>query len=183
MTLKPFEIVAECEIMQLPMEADFAGLHERLEATRQRHPGVVSAAVTPQAVLRDVRYLVTARFVAWAEHGAGATEVVEALITDSGHGYRNVLLSGRLLSEAETPPHRYAAPKPAMAARVATAAKRAAPVVKPSREKAAKGKSRAKRVSARAVTRKSAGPGDRAKRQGRGAKTGPVRGTSRGRRV
>ncbi|MGQ0568444.1 MAG: hypothetical protein ACT4P5_02770 [Armatimonadota bacterium] len=181
MTSKPFEIVAECEIMQLPMEADFAGVREKLEATRRRHPGIVSTAVTNQAVLRDLRYLATARFVAWAEHSTGAMEAVEALIRDSGLGYRNVLPSGRLLSEAETPPHRYAAPKPAMAARAETAAKRGAPVVKPSREKAAKGKSRAKRVSARAVTRKSAKPGDRAKRQGRGAKTGQVRRTSRGR--
>lgn len=153
MASKPFEIVAECEITQLPMESDFARLGERLEATRRRHPGIVSSAVTPQGVLRGVQYLVTARFVAWAEDSAKAMNAVEALIGDSGFGYRNVLPSGRSLSGGEAPPLRTAAPKPAATAPARAPAERAAPTTKPAAKKMGKRKAPGKKAPVRVAPR------------------------------
>ncbi len=104
MELKPFEIVAECEMAVFPTGADIEHVSEQIEKARHSHANVVRTAVSPPAIFRDRRYVLQTRFVVWAGDGVSATRVVEDLLEDAGVPCRTVLPSGRELTESTVAP-------------------------------------------------------------------------------
>jgi hypothetical protein len=87
----------------LPAAADIAAVGERLERARSQVPGVVRAVPQPLAVVRDGRYVVEARVVAWADHGDAALHDARRLLEAAKVECDEIYLSGRALSEADAP--------------------------------------------------------------------------------
>lgn len=104
MAPKPFEIVAECQMVGLPTGADIGRIREQIEGARRSWPAIVRAAVNPPAIYRDMQYVLPTRFVVWAEDGARATQAVEELMKGAGVSCGTVLPSGKALTEADVPP-------------------------------------------------------------------------------
>lgn len=124
---RPFEIVAECEMIGFPMAADIERMRAQIEKARKSRPDVVRAAVSSPAIYRDRLYVLDTRFLVWAEDGAGASRAVGELLKASGVKCRTVMPSGRALAETEVS-------MPAQAAKPAAAPKRGkAPAAAPKR--------------------------------------------------
>jgi hypothetical protein len=100
---RPYEIMADCELIGFPTAADVGRVGESLERARRAHAQVVKATVLPPAAFRDGRYILQTRFLVWAEDARTATRAVEGVITTAGLASRLVLPTGRALSDADVP--------------------------------------------------------------------------------
>lgn len=162
---KPFETIAECEMVAFPTGADIERVSEQIEMARASYPNVVQATVSPPAIFRDRRYVLQTRFVVWSDDGTGATRAVEGLLKHAGVACRTMLPSGRALTEAATPP------PPELV--------KSAPPTKRARARAAKSAQQTRGKTPRVLAVK---PGPRAGRSGTAVpapKAGARRGTSR----
>ncbi|MDR7486269.1 MAG: hypothetical protein QN187_13160 [Armatimonadota bacterium] len=135
MELRPFEIVAACELRSLPTGQDIADLTARLERARAKVSAVVSATPQPPAIYRNLTYVLETRCVAWANTAEEAAGLVRRLLDEAGVPCRSVYRSGRALAPTDVP--RPEAPAPQTRGR-----RTRAPALVP----AAKGRSRAARV-------------------------------------
>ncbi|MDI6772828.1 MAG: hypothetical protein QME77_09620 [bacterium] len=130
--LKPYEVVAQCEIAAFPTAADVERMAAGIEKTRGSRPEVVRGAVAPPAIYRDRRYILDGRFVVWAADAQAACRAVEGLLNAAGIVCRSAIPSGRALAAMDVPQPRAAkarppkrASRPARAAKPARAGRRA----------------------------------------------------------
>ncbi len=100
---KPFEIVAECELVGLPSGTDIGRISEQIEKARRSRPEVVRAMTNPPAVYRSRGYVLQTRFVVWAEDAPHAMDAVGGLLQDAEVPCRTIVPTGRALPEAEVP--------------------------------------------------------------------------------
>ena len=112
MELRPFELVAACELASLPTSRDIAELTARLERARAGVPAVVSATPQPPAIYRNLAYVLESRFVAWANTAEDAAGMVKGLMDSAGVLCRSVYLSGRALAPTDVPRPEAPAPQP-----------------------------------------------------------------------
>jgi hypothetical protein len=148
MDRRPFEIVAECEMLGFPTAADIARVSERIEAARRARPDIVRAAVNPPAIYRERRYFLQAKLIAWADDVSGAVQIAQGLLADAGLPYRTALPSSRSLVETEITP-----PSKPVRSRKPTARSGAAPAKRAPRPRRGKSHPRATKGAAKRRTR------------------------------
>jgi hypothetical protein len=144
--LKPYEVIAQCEVASFPALADIERMAASIEKTREAHPEVVRGTVVPPAIYRDRRYVLDGRFLVWAASAEKASDAVVSLLRAAGITCRSAIPSGRALSAADVPQPRAA--KPSAPARTAApqrgTARRARPEkARPPKKKATKATRRA----------------------------------------
>jgi hypothetical protein len=166
--LKPYEVVAQCEIAGFPTAADVERMAAGIEKTRGSRPEVVRGAVVPPAIYRDRRYILDGRFVVWAADAQAACSAVEDLLNAAGIVCRSAIPSGRALAAIDIPQ-----PRAATSARKAATAR---PGAHPSKPASRPAKSRPpKRASRPARAARPARAGRRASLKTRTPKNAPRR--------